>query len=381
MRAITLLQPKRIAFGDGCAQGCVDDLLALGARRVFLVSSPPLLGAAQPLIDGLGRGGAAVEVFSAVTGEPTVATLEQALAAARPFAPDAVVGLGGGSCLDVAKLVAALHDGDQDVRQAFGINLLRPRRTHLACLPTTAGTGSEVSTNAILLHEEERLKKGVVSPHLVPDTAYVDPLLTLSAPPALTATTGMDALAHCVEEYGNRNAHATIDLYAFEGIRLIGANLERAFAQGDDVEARGAMALASLYGGLGLGNVGTNGVHALAYPLGGAFRVPHGAANSLLLPHVMAFNLVAQPERFAAIAVALGAQPGASDRQTAERGVERVRQLAGRLGIATRLSQLGIEESAIPDMARAAMSVTRLLKNNPREITLPDAEAIYRAAF
>ncbi|MGQ9553679.1 MAG: iron-containing alcohol dehydrogenase [Anaerolineae bacterium] len=381
MRTITLLQPRRITFGNGCARNCVDDIRSLNLGRVFLVTSPPLLGHVGPIVAELRQGGIAVEVYSAVVGEPTIDTLSQALAAARSLVPDAVIGLGGGSCLDVAKLVAALHDSQEDVRQLFGVNLLAGRRTFLACLPTTAGTGSEVSTNAVLLDSAAQLKKTVVSPHLVPDAAYVDPLLTLTVPPALTATTGMDALVHCIEACANCNAHPTIDLYAFQGMRLIAANLCQAVAQGDNVEAREAMSLGSLYGGFGLGPVGVGAVHALAYPLGGEFHIAHGTANALLLPHVMEHNLLAMPERYAEIALALGAAPGDSPLATARRGLERVREISRSCGIPDRLSALAVPEEAIPRMAQAATGITRLMKNNPRELTPADAEAIYRAAY
>ena len=381
MKAITLLQPKRITFGNGCAQTCVGDIQALGLRRVFMVTSPPVLGHAEPIAGALRQAGVSVDLYSAVSNEPTIDTLGEVLAEARSLAPDAVIGIGGGSCLDVAKLVAALHDGQQDVRELFGVNLLAGRRTYLACLPTTSGTGSEVSTNAVLLDGAAQLKKTVVSPHLVPDAAYVDPTLTVTVPPGLTATTGMDALTHCIEALANRNAHPTIDLYALQGVRLIGANLARAVAHGDDLQAREAMALGSLYGGFGLGPVGMAAVHALAYPLGGEFHVAHGTANALLLPHVMAHNLPAMPERYAEIAVAMGAQPGDSPLVTAQRGLERVRELSRECGIPSRLSQFGVPEEAIPRMARAATGIARLMRNNPRELSATDAEAIYRAAY
>jgi alcohol dehydrogenase class IV len=238
-----------------------------------------------------------------------------------------------------------------------------------------------VTPIAILLDEAENLKKGIVSPHLVPDAAYVDPLLTVSLPPAVTAATGLDALTHCIECYASKVAHPAVDLYALQGITLIAANLLRAVEQGDDLEARANMALGSLYGGLCLAPVNTAAVHALSYPLGGEFHVAHGISNAILLPHVVHFNLPAAPERYARMALALGVEPAADDKATAERGVERLFELYGACGIPARMSELGVPEEAIPRMAEAAMKVTRLLKNNLREVTEADAEAIYRAAF
>ena len=381
MRPINLLQPPRIAFGCGVAAGCAEDLAAAGARRAFLVTSPPLESLVAPIVEALEGAGIAVTVYAEVATEPSVTSFSQALAAARDASPDAVLGVGGGSALGVAKLVATLHDGSQDVREVFGIGLLAGRRTRLLCLPTTSGTGSEVSPNAILLDEADALKKGVVSPHLVPDAAYVDPLLTRTMPPAVTAATGLDALTHCVEAYANRFAHPVIDLYALEGIRLVGRHLEAAVRDGQDAEAREGMSLASLYGGLCLGPVNTGAVHALAYPLGGEFHVAHGVSNAVLLPAVLEHNLPAAPERYAQVARALGVEEGETPLETAERGVARIRDLSARCGVPGGMGALGVPEDAIPHMAAAAMQVTRLLKNNLRDLTAADAERIYRRAY
>jgi alcohol dehydrogenase class IV len=381
MRTVTLLQPGKISFGEGCALQCAQDLDAQGKARVFVVTSPPIVGLTEPLVEALREGGAEVTVYAEVATEPAVATVEAAMAAARAFEPDAVVGFGGGSAIDVAKVVAALYDGRQEIRDIFGIGQLDSRALTMASLPTTAGTGSEVTPIAILLDEEENLKKGIVSPHLVPDAAYVDPLLTVSLPPAVTAATGLDALTHCIECYANKFAHPAVDLYALQGIRLIAAHLLRAVEQGDDLEARAHMALGSLYGGLCLAPVNTAAVHALSYPLGSEFHVPHGISNAILLPHVVRYNLPAAPERYAQVSLALGVSPGRDEQETAERGVERLFELYGACDIPARMSELGVPEEAIPRMATAAMKVTRLLKNNLRELTAADAEAIYRAAY
>lgn len=381
MRTVRLLQPKKIVFGRGGAGQCADDVSALGLRRVFIVTSPPIVGLVEPLAGALRKGGASVTIYSGVATEPAVSTFEGAMEAARQAEPDAVIGLGGGSAMDVAKLVAALYDGRQGVREVFGIGKLASRPLYLACLPTTAGTGSEVSPNAILLDEAEELKKGIVSPHLVPDAAYVDPMLTVTMPPAVTAATGLDALTHCAEAYANRFAHPIVDLYALQGIRLIAANVVRAVERGDDLEARTNMALGSLYGGFCLSPVNTAAVHALAYPLGGEFHVAHGVSNAVLLPHVLRFNLPAAPERYAEVALALGAKAGDSDLETAQRGLDRLFELCRECGIPAGMSELGVPEAAIPRMAEAAMKVTRLLKNNRRELTVADAEAIYRSAY
>ncbi len=381
MNIVTLQQPPRIVFGPGCAARCVDELRGRGLRRVFFVTSPPTAPLAAPLADALRQAGLEAVVYDAIDREPDIAMFTAALKAARDAAPDAVVGLGGGSALDVAKLVAALYDGKQDVRAVFGIGLLAGRSLYLACLPTTAGTGSEVSPNAILLDESARLKKGVISPHLLPDAAFVDPLLTVTAPPGVTAATGLDALTHCIEAYANRFAHPIVDVYALEGIRLITGHLLRAVRDGRDLAAREAVALGSLYGGLCLAPVNTAAVHALAYPLGGEFHVAHGVANAVLLPHVLSFNLPACVSRYAEVARAMGIATAETPEAAAAAGVARLAELSREVGLPPGLRALGIPREALPGLAAAAMTVTRLLKNNPREMTAADAEAIYASAY
>lgn len=381
MRTIRVLSPRKLAIGAGCVQQCADDILAADLRRVFIVTSDPIVELVEPVAGALRAGGAAVEIFSGVNSEPAISLLEQALAAARAVQPDAVIGFGGGSPMDTAKGVAALWNSEQTILDVLGIDLLQGRSTYLACIPTTSGTGSEVTPYAIFHHEAEQLKKGVVSPHNVPDAAYVDPELTRTVPPAVTAATGMDAMTHCIEAYVNKYAHPMVDMYALSGVKLIADNLTRAVAAGDDLAARTALSLGSLYGGLCLGPVNTGAVHALAYPLGGEFHVAHGVSNSVLLPHVAAFNLPAAPQRYADIAVALGVAPSADATETAQLGIERIRALSHQVGIPAGMAELDVPEAAIPRMAESAMKVTRLLRLNPREVTVADAEAIYRAAY
>jgi alcohol dehydrogenase class IV len=381
MLPITLHQVRALAFGAGCSDQCASALAARRARSVFLVTAPPLLDMAAPLIGEIRRGGSEVAVWSDARQEPTIRDFESALAVARSVKADAVIGLGGGSAMDVAKLVAAFLDSTQSVYDAFGVGKLIGRNTYLACLPTTSGTGSEVSPIAILLDEADELKKGVVSPHPVPDAADVDPLFTVSMPAAVTAATGIDAFTHCVEAYANKFAHPVVDNYAIEGIRLISHNLGRAIENGKDIVARTAVSLGSLYGGMCLGPVNTAAVHALSYPLGGEFHIAHGVANAVLLPHVLEFNLPAAPKRYAEVAIALGVTPGATYEETAKRGLDRVRELSHQCGLPSTLGHFGIDASAVERMSAAAMTVQRLLERNLRVVTGQDAKAIYRAAL
>ena len=381
MNPITLLQPPRLVFGSGCAVNCVEVLAQRGTKRVLLVTGKSVRPQIDFIVEALKQSGCEVVESKFVPPEPTREFFETALAEARGEKIDAVLGIGGGSAIDVAKLIAALARGKQTVAEIFGINLLESREWPLVCLPTTAGTGAEVSPNAILLDESDELKKGVVSPHLVPDAAFIDPLLTLSVPPAVTAATGLDALTHCIEAYANKFAHPITDNYALRGIQLISENLLRAVNDGKNLEARAALALGSLYGGLCLGPVNTAAVHALSYPLGGKFHIAHGVANALLLPHVSRFNFSAAPERYAEISVALGVARNGSALAAAEYGVEFLSQLSRDCGVPQTLSELNIPRTAIAAMAKSAMQVQRLLKNNLRTVTEADAVKIYETAF
>jgi alcohol dehydrogenase class IV len=390
MSAISLVHPRRLLFGLGSLANCAEDIVAHGCRRPLVLTSRSTRRLAAPLIADLSSRGLEVAVDDRVTPEPTVALFETLLRSAREARVDGVIGVGGGSVLDVAKLIAALVDPDaQPLADVIGIGKLTGRRAYLACAPTTAGTGSEASPNAILLDEEKHAKVAVISPWIVPDAAVVDPSLMVSMPPAITATTGLDALAHCIEAYTNKFAHPLIDHYALEGIRLVGAALPRAVANGEDLEARTMMARASWYGGVCLGPVNTAAAHALAYPLGSEFGVAHGMAVALLLASVMDFNLHSAPDRHAEVAIALGVAAGtwvnpsrnADSICVARGGVARVRELVRACGLPSGLGAIGIAEEAVPALARGALGVTRLLKNNPRALTQEDAEGIYRASW
>lgn len=381
MKPITILQPQKIVFGTGCIKNFEEDYLKLGYKRLFVLTAPPIIPLIESTIDALTKAEVSIEVFSNILAEPSLGDFNEILKVAREFGADSVVGIGGGSVLDVAKLVAAFVGSDQKAEDCFGTGFINKKGLWLACLPTTAGTGSEVSPNAILLDERDKLKKGIVSPYLLADVAYVDPALTMTVPSKVTADTGMDALTHCIEAYTNKFAHPAVDIYAIQGIRLIAANLLRAVKDGNDVEAREALALGSLYGGLVLGPVNTAAVHALSYPLGGEFHIPHGLSNAILLPSVMKFNRPANLKKYAEVAVACGAPVGKDDDETAQNGVDFICELSKAVGIPQKLTDLNIPQSAVDGMAKAAMEVQRLLKNNPREVTEQDAKDIYNSLY
>jgi alcohol dehydrogenase class IV len=354
-----------------------DECRSEGHKRILLIYTTPLKPQAEAIAEALVREMGSAEacfLLEYAYGEPTIAYFRSLLEEARRYGPDCVAGLGGGSVLDTAKLLAALWNNAQDVVDVFGKNLLTGRKTGLICIPTTSGTGSEVSPNAILLDEETGEKKAVISPALVPDSCFIDPALMAGLPPNVTAETGMDALSHCIEAYTNRFSHPLVDVYALAGIRLIGSHLERAYREPSDMEARAALAMGSLYGGLCLGPVNTAAVHALSYGLGGQYHVSHGLANAMLLPTVMRFNLNSNPQKYKDIGEALGAE-------SALEGVERLSALSVACGIPQKLSDLGIAAEEVETLADLAMKVTRLLNNNPREVTREYAINLYKQLF
>jgi len=358
-----------------------DEIIDRGAKRVFIASIAPLSKTVGELIDQLQAKGLQVLYDDSIVAEPSFADFNRLLETVIPFQPDTVVGIGGGSVLDVAKLVAAQIDNTQTLREYVGNGLLAGRKATLICVPATSGTGSEVSPNAILVDDVDDQKKGIISPWLVPDAVFVDPVLTHSVPPAITAATGMDALTHCIEAYTNKFATPFIDLFALEGVRLIAAHIETAVKEGGNAEAREKVALGSLYGGFCLGPVNTAGVHALSYPLGSMYHLAHGLSNALLLPYVMEFNIAGAAERYADIAIAMGCSPLENASATALAGVQKIRQLNAACGVPKTLEEVGVSCEAIPQMAADAMKIERLLKNNPRPIHEPDAIAIYNSAF
>ena len=373
--------PPKLVFGKNCFDQIPEELKRLGCKKLLVVTIEPLLPRIKNLEEELSRHSVSMMKDTNIVQEPSFADFKNLIKKVEAFSPDTVIGIGGGSVLDIAKLVAAQLDNEQELEEYVGIGLLKGRKKNLVCVPATSGTGSEVSPNAILVDEKDGQKKGIISPWLVPDSVFVDPLLTISVPPGITAATGIDALTHCLEAYTNKFAHPLIDTYAYEGMRLIAAHLERAVKNSGDEEARTAVAMGSLMGGFCLGPVNTAAVHALSYPLGSRFHLPHGLSNALLLPYVMEYNLETAPARYAQVAMALGCSPGKDDLATAKAGVSRIRELILACGLPLQLRDVGVKEEALPELASEAMKITRLLKNNPRELSEENALSIFRAAY
>ncbi len=357
----------------------------LGASVLF-VTDPGLrkLGLCDPAIASLEAAGIAVTVFDAVEADPSLATLMKAVETGRAANATGVAGFGGGSSLDVAKLAALLVGSGEDLDGAWGVGQAKGPRLPLVLVPTTAGTGSEVTPVSIITVGEEE-KRGVSSAVILPDIAILDAELTLALPPAITAATGIDAMVHAIEAYASKNANNNplSRMLARQALQLLGANIEKVIADGGDLEARGAMLLGSMLAGQAFANSPVAAVHALAYPIGGTFHIPHGLSNALVLPHVLRFNAPDAAHLYAEIAAdafpRLGMEESVQGRCAAF--IEELAALSRRVGLQPRLRDVGIPEDALARMAADAMKQQRLLVNNPREVTEQDALAIYRAAW
>jgi alcohol dehydrogenase class IV len=367
---IVLHQPKRLVIGAGS----VGEVGAwAGAVSSTLVIATPITAC---FIDRLKLPGK-VTLFDAIPGEPEIETLDAALAAARAAKPDLVVGLGGGSVMDVAKLVAALWDSEQTLSDVAGPNKVAGRSTRLAQVATTAGTGSEAGIRSLITDPVKGAKIAVESPHLIADLAVLDPELTYSVPPAVTAATGVDAMAHCVEAFTSKRSHPMIDGFARMGIHLVGKFLGRAVKDGADREAREGLMLASYYGGICLGPVNTAAGHAIAYPLGTLLHLPHGLANAIVFPHVLAFNAPVAKDKTAEVAQALGLGQNLSQADLSAQAYG----FCADLGIEMSLAKHGATEADLPRFAADAHAIRRLMDNNPADMSVDDVLAIYRASF
>jgi alcohol dehydrogenase len=384
MEIFTFQGSKKIVFGEGAIQSLPDQIKSLSGNKILVVLDQALgaLGMARQVTQVLEKEGLPFVLYDKVTSEPEPVLADKGAAVAKKEHCDVVVGIGGGSSLDVAKAVAVLTTNDGKAEDYIGLETVPKPGLPAVMVPTTAGTGSEVTFTAVFTMREKKEKGGINSRFLYPDVALLDPDLTMTLPPQPTATTGTDALTHAIEAFTSSQANPMSDLVARESIALIGANLSRAFTNGDDKQARRNMLLGSLYGGLALASAGVGACHALAYPLGAFFDVPHGLANAVLLPFIMEYNLEGASEKYSQIGSLMTGKPAVHVENTsAQTGVERVRQLTRDIGIPQGLKDLDIPEPAVEDMAEMAMTVARPLANNPRKVTKEDAVEIYKKAF
>lgn len=387
-----------IQFGRGSRERLAAELVALKVRRPILITDASLM--MIPLVAELVQqlmSSSVLAVFDGSAAEPSVAVAENAALAAAEHGADCIIGLGGGSNLDVAKVTAVLQAHGGKPRDYFGFDRVPGPVTPLIALPTTAGTGSEVSHSAVLTDTENAIKVSILSRWLRPSTAIVDPALTDSCPAKVTADSGMDALVHAIEAYSNRNfaemegvsgeakayegSYPLTRILAGEAIELGGKFLQRAVEAPDNQLARDQMSQAAMLAGMAFSNSGVGIVHALEYPIGALTHCGHGEGNGLLLPHVMRFNLQHCESEYAEIARRLGADVDLPDGELAEQAIERIETLQRAIGIPTRLRDLGLEESQIDEVASKAIEIRRLMELNRREPSKEDLAAILRAAF
>jgi alcohol dehydrogenase class IV len=353
------------------------------ARKALIVTDPGFLrtGLVAPVEVSLRSAGLAVTVWSDVVADPPEAVVLQAAADARAAEVDLVIGLGGGSSMDVAKLIAVLAASDQPLSAMYGIGNVHGPRLPLIQIPTTAGTGSEVTPISIVT-TGATTKMGVVSPRLYADLVILDAELTVGLPPKVTAATGIDAMVHAIEAYTSRvKKNPLSDMLALQALRLLSANLVAACENGRDLRARQAMLLGAMLAGQAFSNAPVAAVHALAYPIGGIFHVPHGLSNALVLPHVMRFNASHAAPLYAELAAIIAPDAAGSDEARSHALIAAMERMAAQVGIETRLREVGIAAADIDALADGAMLQTRLLTNNPREVSRADAHAIYTAAW
>jgi len=373
-----------IVSGPGTTRRIGAHLAARGCRRVALLSDPGVVGAGltQAAEGALAEAGVSVFLYTDVVPDPPAAKVLAAVAAAREADADCVAAIGGGSPMDIAKLVALLLGQDQPLEEIYGVGLARGPRLPLVLAPTTAGTGSEVTPIAIVTTGRAE-KKGVVSRHLLPDLAVLDATLTTGLPAPVTAATGIDAMVHAIEAYTSKIAKNPLsDCLAREALRRLGAHIATACHEPENVESRGEMLFGSMLAGMAFANAPVAAVHALAYPLGGHFHVPHGLSNALVLPHVLAFNREVAEPLYAELAPLIFPELGAMDREMRVSAlIDELGALGPSLGMTARLSELGVSHSHLPMLAEDAMKQERLLVNNPREMTYEAALTIYEAAL
>ena len=376
----TLLNVGKIVAGIDSIQAIRDFAAEYNVQSALIITDEGVwkTGLVDKPCELLTEAGVRVEVIHNTPPEPATYHVEQVLALARQQECQAVIGIGGGSSMDVAKITAVLLANTQSLTELLRGGKIEKRGVPTLMIPTTAGTGAEATQNAIFLVPEEESKVGIVSPKLVPDWAILDPALTVGLPPAITASTGMDALCHAIECYISKKANPLSDTYALQAIRLISRSLRRAYQNGKDLDARHDMLLAALFGGMSIASSSTTAVHALAYPLGGKYHMPHGLSNAILLPYVMEFNRDACTEKFRDIAEAMGLPvSGLSAADAADRLIKSLFALTRDLQMTVSLRDRGLTADDIEGMVEAASKVTRLLNNNPKPMTREDIRTVY----
>ena len=380
----TFTTTPRVIMGPGSSKTIGEEIKSRGIKDVLIVTDKGVMSAKllNGIEESLKASGINYGIFDGVEPDPRYEIVAGCTEMARNLNAGMLIGIGGGSPMDITKTTAIMLTNKGPISQYFGTNLVPLPGHPTILIPTTAGTGSEVTPIAILSDEGEKLKKGIVSPYLYPTMAVLDAELTLGLPPAVTAATGMDALIHALEAYTSINATAITDMYSMKALEIIYANIRTAYAKGDDIKARTAMMEGALLAGIAFANAGVTAVHAFAYPIGAEFHIPHGVANTLMLSHVMRFNVMGNLDKFADLAKPFGICTSGMDKlQIVDRVIEALDRLTSDLRVPKHLAEFGIKENDIDMLAEGAMKGTRLLANNPRNMCLDDAKAIFRAAL
>lgn len=384
MRTFSFTGAKKIVFGNGSFAALAEHLAEMKVGRPLVVLDGNLAGTGLgDRISGLlDKAKIGFVLYDKCVPEPPIELADEGARLATRKRCDGVVGIGGGSAMDLAKAIAVLAANKGKAEDYLGLNKVPGPGLPKIMVPTTAGTGSEVTFTAVFIRKKLKKKEGMNSPYLYPELALLDPELTLTLPPHATAATGIDALCHAIESYTSINASPMSELLSLEAIGLISDNLRTAVHDGSNLEAREAMLLGSLYAGLGLANAGVTAVHSLSYPLGGKYGISHGLANTIMLPRVMAFNLPGAQEKFVDIAETMGEiVDGLPLREAAYLAVEAVEALIEECGIFTTLEELEIPEADFPELAKVAMTVARPLANNPCKMTPEEMVEIYQECY
>ncbi len=371
---------RKIVSGPGSLDGIGDLVSGFGAKKVAILTDPGIVKAG--LVDKpkalLEKAGLAVDVVAGVLAEPPIDLIEDLYNSIKDKGYDLFVGIGGGSSLDVTKILAVRMTSGCPVQDFMAAESAPRPGLPMVLIPTTAGTGSEVTPNAIVTLPEQELKVGIVSRYFLPNLVILDPLLTLGMPKHITAATGMDAFIHSLESFISKKQNPFADAFALRSMRLIGKSIRTAYHKGSDIGARHDMLVGSMLGGMALTSSGTAAVHALAYPLGGKFGIPHGVANSMLLLPVMQYNLETIEDKLAVVAGAMGLSQSGSSTSRAGAVMEEIASLVEELEIPRSLRLYGIKEEDLDALAVAASQVTRLLGNNPKAMLVADIKAVYR---
>lgn len=370
---------RKIVSGPGSLDSIGDLVSGFGAKKAAILTDPGIVKTG--LVDRpkalLEAAGLIVDIVAGVIPEPPVGLIEELYAGLKDKGFDLLVGIGGGSSLDVTKILSVRLTSGCPVQDFMGPETVKKPGLPMVLIPTTAGTGSEVTPNAIVTLPDQELKAGIVSHHFLPDLVILDPMLTLGLPKHITAATGMDAFIHSLESFISKKANPFSDTFALRSMGLIGKSIRKAYFTGGDVEARHDMLVGSMLGGMALTAAGTAAVHALAYPLGGKFGIPHGVANSMLLLPVMEFNFEAIIEQLAEVAGAMGLALGGSTSCKAQAVMDEIGSLVKELEIPQSLQRYGVKEQDLDALAAAASQVTRLLGNNPKAMSVTDIKAVY----